>query len=329
MMPRALAPADSSGANIVPLPISHTMPTILEQLSADLTSAVDRASSSVVAIHARRRIPSTGIIWGKGLIVAADHTVHKEDEIDVVFADGSTVQARVTGRDRSTDICILAFDGDQTPASIDAAPARVGQLTLAVGRPGAAATATLGVVSAVGGEWRTARGGRIDQFVRLDMAVYDGFSGSPLVTASGAVAGLCTSGLTRGGAIAIPARTVQRVVDALHANGGLTRRGYLGINTQVVPLPESMRERLGAIGGAVPRFGLMIVSVQDGTAAERAGILLGDVLVGLAGQAMEDPRDVFAALGPESVGHALDASIVRGGQLITVSVTIDPHPDQR
>jgi S1-C subfamily serine protease len=304
------------------------MPTILEQLSDDLATAVDRAAGAVVAIHARRRIPSTGIIWTKGLIVATDHTVHKEEDIDVVLADGTKVQARVTGRDQSTDICILAFDGDCAPATLDVSPLRVGQLTLAVGRPGSHATATLGVISAVSGEWRTARGGRIDQLVRLDMSVYDGFSGSPLVTASGAVAGLCTSGLTRGGAVAIPAKTVERVVEALRKNGGLTRRGYLGINTQVVPLPESMRDRLAPIGGSVPRFGLMIVSVQDGSAAERAGILLGDLLVGLGGQAMEDPRDVFAALGPDSVGKTLDASIIRGGQLTTRSVTIDPHPDE-
>jgi S1-C subfamily serine protease len=304
------------------------MPTILEQLSNDLTTAVDRAAGAVVAIHARRRIPSTGIVWSKGLIVATDHTVHKEEDIEVSFADGTTVQARVTGRDPSTDICILAFDGDRAPATLDVSPLRVGQLTLAVGRPGSQATATLGVISAVGGEWRTARGGRIDQFVRLDMSVYDGFSGSPLVTASGAVAGLCTSGLTRGGAVAIPAKTVERVVEALRKNGGLTRRGYLGINTQVVPLPDSMRDHLAPIGGSVPRFGLMIVSVQEASAAERAGILLGDLLVGLAGQAMEDPRDVFAALGPDSVGKTLDASIIRAGQLTTLSVTIDPHPDQ-
>jgi S1-C subfamily serine protease len=304
------------------------MPTILEQFSNDLASAVDRSANAVVAIHARRRIPSTGVIWAKGLIVAADHTIHKEDDIQVVFADGTSTQARVTGRDRSTDLCILAFDSDRVPATIDVAPVRVGQLTLAVGRPGTQATATLGVISAVGGEWRTPRGGRIDQFVRLDMAVYDGFSGSPLVTASGAVAGICTSGLTRGGAVAIPAKTVERVVEALRKNGGLTRRGYLGINTQVVPLPESMREHLAPIGAAVPRLGLMIVSVQEGSAADRAGILLGDLLVGLAGEAMEDPRDVFAALGPESVDKALDASIIRGGKLITLAITIDPHPDQ-
>lgn len=303
------------------------MSTTLEQLSNDLAAAVDGASQVVVSIHARRRIPSTGIIWEKNLIVAADHTVHKEEDVDVSMPDGTTAGARVTGRDRATDICILALDNDHAPGIIDVAPLRVGQLTLAVGRPGQHATATLGVVSAVGPEWRTARGGRIDQFARLDMAVYDGFSGSPLVTADGRIAGLCTSGLTRGGAIAIPAATVVRVVASLRADGGLTRRGFLGINTQVVPLPESIRERIAPIGEHVPQFGLMIVSVQEGSPAERAGLTLGDLVVGLDGIVMEDPRDVFDALGPSSVGREIAATIIRGGQPVTFPVTVLARPE--
>jgi S1-C subfamily serine protease len=304
------------------------MPSILETLSDDLAASVDRATNVVVAIHARRRIPSTGVLWRSGLVVAADHTVQKDDAIDVRLSDGSVVQARVSGRDASTDICLLRIESDRAPASIDLAPLRVGQLTLSIGRPGADATATLGLVSAVGPAWRTARGGRIDQFVRLDMSVYDGFSGSPLVTAAGRVAGLCTSGLTRGGAIAIPAATVERVIASLEANGGVMRRGFLGIGTHVVPLPESIRTVIQPIGGRVPAVGLMVVSVQPGTPADRAGILIGDVLVGLGGQAMEDPKDVFAALGPESVGRELTGTLVRAGQPLTLTLVVDPHPER-
>lgn len=304
------------------------MSTVLETLSNDLSSAVVKAARAVVAIRARRRIPSTGVIWRQGLIVAADHTVQKDEDIVVLLDDGSETRARVVGRDPATDVCILRMEGDRAPASIDVAPLRVGQLTLAVGRPGDAATASLGVISTVGAEWRTHRGGRIDQFVRLDMAVYDGFSGSPLVTASGTVAGLCTSGLTRGGAIAVPAKTVERVITSLLASGGTNRRGFLGISTQVVPLPESLRARIEPLGGRLPRSGLMVVSVQPGTSADRAGLLLGDLLVGLGGEAMEDPRDVFSALGPDSVGKELQAVIIRGGQPTTVAITIDEHPER-
>jgi S1-C subfamily serine protease len=304
------------------------MPSTLESLSDDLAASVDRATQIVVAIHARRRIPSTGVLWRNGLVVAADHTVQKDDAIDVRLADGGVVQAHVTGRDASTDICLLRIESDRAPASIDVAPLRVGQLALAIGRPGADATATLGLVSAVGPAWRTARGGRIDQFVRLDMSVYDGFSGSPLVTAAGRVAGLCTSGLTRGGAIAVPSATVERVIASLESNGGVMRRGFLGIGTHPVPLPESIRSQIKAIGGRVPTVGLMVVSVQPGTPAERGGILIGDVLVGLGGQTMEDPKDVFAALGPESVGRELSATLVRAGHPHTLTLVVDPHPER-
>ena len=304
------------------------MSTILETLSDDLAASVDRSARFVVAIHARRRIPSTGVIWRPNVIVAADHTVQKDEAIDVRLADGRVAQAHVTGRDASTDICLLEIDGEHTPASVDPTPLRVGQLAISVGRPGADATATLGMVSAVGPAWRTARGGRIDQFVRLDMSVYDGFSGSPLVTAAGRVAGLCTSGLTRGGALVIPAATVERVTTSLQSNGGVLRRGFLGIGTHAVRLPESLRERIEPIGGVVPGVGLMIVSVQPGTPADRAGILIGDVLIGLGGQAMEDPKDVFSVLGPDSVGRELTGTLVRAGQLVTLALVVDAHAER-
>jgi S1-C subfamily serine protease len=303
------------------------MPTTLEALSNDLAAAVDRAARGVVAIHARRRIPSTGIVWRPGVLVAADHTVQKDDDITVVLSDGTEIRARVAGRDPATDICILRVEADAVqPASIDLSPPKVGQLALTVGRPGSEATASLGVVSAVGPEWRTARGGRIDQFVRLDVAVYDGFSGSPLVTASGQVAGLCTSGLTRGSAVAIPAAAVDRVIALLLASGGVSKRGFLGIGTQLVPLPDALRERLAPIGGRVPRSGLMIVAVQPGTSADRAGILLGDLLIGLGNEPIEDPRDVFAALGADTVGRSVSATVIRAGAPITLELTIDEHP---
>lgn len=303
------------------------MPTTLEALSNDLATAVDRASRGVVAIRARRRIPSSGIVWRPGVIAAADHTVQKDEDIGVLLADGGEARARVVGRDPSTDICILRLDAERAqPIAIDLTPPRVGQLVLSVGRPGVDATASLGVVSAVGPEFRTARGGRIDRFVRLDLAVYDGFSGSPLVTAAGEVAGLCTSGLARVAAVAVPATTVDRVVTSLLATGGVTRRGFLGVGTQLVPLPDAIRERLAPIGGTVPRAGLMIVAVQPGTSAERGGILLGDLLIGLGDDAIEDPRDVFAALGPDTVGRELRATVVRAGQPMTLTLTIDEHP---
>src|SRR5581483_8278087 len=128
----------------------------------------------------------------------------------------------LAGRDPGTDLAVLKFDSAGLgPAEIgDTASLKVGHLVLAVGRVSEhGPSASLGVVSATGGAWRTWRGGMLDQFVRLDLAIYDGFSGGPLVDLQGRVVGLNTSGLTRGGALTIPTATVNRVVDEILARG--------------------------------------------------------------------------------------------------------------
>src|ERR1051326_1989212 len=203
---------------------------VLASLSDDLAGAAEAVGRSVVAIHARRRIPASGVVWRDGVVVAAHHTVQRDEDITVTLHDGSTVGASLAGRDPSTDLAVLRLDGGAgaLPPAVrlaDDAP-RPGHLVLALGRPGRGITASLGVVSAVGGEWRTWQGGRIDQFVRLDIAVYDGFSGGPLVEAGGHVLGINSSGLARGMPLTIPATTVDRVADQVLA-GGRLGRGYL------------------------------------------------------------------------------------------------------
>ena len=303
------------------------MSTTLQALSDDLADAVERSGAGVVAIHARRRIPASGVVWRSGLVAAADHTVHKDEDVRVTLADGTDVRGSVAGRDPSTDLCVLRLpDGAPAePVTLDHAPLRVGQVVLAVGRPGAAVAASLGVVSAVGPEWRTWRGGRLDQFVRLDLAIQDGFSGGAVVDAAGRVVGVGTSGLARA-AMVVPAATVDRVVDQLLAGGGRSHPGFLGIGTRPVGLPEAVRERLAPIGGRVPHVGLIVVATEPGAPADDAGILLGDVLVGLGDEPTEDPRDVLAALGPDVVGRQLRATIVRAGAPMTLLVTVGEHP---
>jgi S1-C subfamily serine protease len=303
------------------------MPTLLEQLSTDLADATATAARSVVAVHARRRIPASGILWRPGVIVATHHTVHKDEDVAITLPDGTRARATVAGRDPATDLCILRLDGsgDSTPATLARDPLRVGQLVLAVGRPGPEVTAALGAVSAVGPAWRTWQGGQIDQFVRLDLAVYDGFSGGPLVDGAGRVAGVNTSALSRAGALAIPVPTVERVVDHLLA-GGRTRRGWLGIGAQAVKLPEPIRRTLADTGRDQSQA-LMLVAIEPNSPADGAGLLLGDILLSLGDTPTEDVTDVLAALGPESVGKSLDAAVLRAGERRTVAVTVDEHPN--
>jgi S1-C subfamily serine protease len=307
--------------------MSTTAPAagILAALSDDLAGAVERAARSTVAIHARRRIPSSGTAWRPGVIVAASHTIAREDEISLTLPDGRTAPATLAGRDETTDLAVLRTEAALTPVErADAGALRVGNLVLAVGRPGQSVTASLGVLSAVGAEWRTWQGGRIDRFLRLDLSIYDGFSGGPLVEAGGRALGLNTSGLARGMALTIPGSTVDHVADQILSGGRLTR-GYLGLASQPVRLPEGLRQGLN-LGSD---FGLVIVNVEPDGPADRAGVLLGDILVALDGAPVSEPADVLAALGPDRVGRPIAARLLRAGQPTEVTITVGSRPAGR
>lgn len=308
---------------------STTQPTDplapLAALSDALAASVERAGRSVVAIHARPRIPSSGVLWRPGVVVAAHHTIKRDEEIAVTLDGGRSLPAQLVGRDPSTDLAVLSLqrdDGQGTPATVaDSDTLRVGHLVLAVGRPGEAVTASFGAVSAAGGPWRTAWGGAIDRFLRLDLAIYDGFSGAAVVDVEGRVAGLASSGLVRGGAVALPVSTVNRVVDQLLASGRVPR-GYLGLGMQPVRLPDALVSRLGLAGDG----GAIVLMVEPGGPADRAGILLGDVLVALGGEPVRDTGDVLAALGTDTVGQELSARVVRGGELTELTVVVTERP---
>lgn len=299
--------------------------TTLRALSDDLASAVERAGRSVVAIHARPRIPASGIYWRDGIVVAASHTIRKDQDITITLPDGSRAQAQLVGRDGGTDLAILRFDGTPANGALSVAARapdaglRVGSLVLAVGRPGDdGVTTSLGVISAVGDKWRTWSGGEIDRFVRLDLAIYDGFSGGALVDPDGSVLGMNCSALARGTPLAIPNATVERVVDALLTRGHVAR-AYLGVAMQPVRLTLSLAEKLGV--GDAPH-GVLVVMVESESPADRAGLLVGDVIISVAGRTVAEPQDVAELLGGERVGSDLELDIVRGGERRTLTVTV-------
>jgi len=295
---------------------------ILAGLSNDLAEAVARVSRSVVAVHARRRIPSSGIVWRNGAVVAASHTINRDENISVTLPDGSTTEATLAGRDPATDVAVLRIESDAAPAERAAdANLQVGRMVLAVGRPGPEVTASLGIVSALGGEWRTWQGGRIDRFVRLDISVYDGFSGGPLVEADGKVLGMNSSGLARAAALALPAATVDRVADELLRKGRVAR-GYFGLAVQPVRLPRGGRSERGAVG-------LVIVNLEPGGPAERAGLLMGDIITGLEGRTVVDPADLVALLGSEAVGKSVSLEILRAGEARSMKVEIGERPSRK
>lgn len=292
----------------------------LLSLSNELAGAVERIAPSIVAVHARRRLPSTGIHWRPGFVVTAEHTVRAEDGLTVETPDGRSHPATLIGRDAGTDLAVLKtsdLDGPPAPRGDDGA-LRVGHMVLALGY---GPRASWGVISALGPRWRTWRGGEIDRLVRLDLVLYPGFSGGPLVDAAGHVVGVNTSALARDSRLAVPVTTVGRVVDELLRQGHVSR-GYLGIGMQPVRLPDGLRAALGLPGDG----GLIVVTVEPDGPAARAGLLLGDVLVALDGVPTADLDDVQGRLGGDRIGTTVTALVVRAGARAEVRVTVGERP---
>jgi len=178
-------------------------------------------------------------------------------------------------------------------------------------------SASLGIVSAIANEWRSWRGGVIERLFRLDLAIYDGFSGGPLVDARGRVVGIDSSGLARGVATALPRSTVDRVTDQLLAAGHIAR-GYVGLAMQPVRLPGALVRALDLKSDG----GVILVGVEPGGPGEKAGAMIGDVMVALDGKPVRTADDLVAALGPESVGRTVRAFIIRGGAPRELSIVV-------
>ncbi len=304
----------------MPAPKSNSSSSTLSDLSSQLAAAVERASTSIVAIHARRRIPSSGVLWRDGVIVSASHTVRRDGDVAVTLPSGDSATATVAGRDPGTDVVALRLVGSATApipaaARANADSLRIGSLVLAVGRPGPNATASFGIVSALVDDWRSAHGARLDRVLRLDLAVYDGFSGGAAVDATGGLLGLNNSALARGTAAALTVSTVDRIVDELLAHGHMPRP-YIGVAVQPVSVtPGQLRQH-----GLAHDAALMVVAVAEGSPAERAGLLPGDVLLKASEQPLERPVDLLDALAAVAERGTLTITLLRGGSMTTVSV---------
>lgn len=296
--------------------------TALQSLSDDLAAAVDRASAALVSVHARRRIPASGILWKPDVVITNHHVIQREEGIKVTLADGTTVGATLAGRDPATDIAALRLERPApTSAALGHGPLKVGQLVLALGRPGPAVTAALGVVSSAGGEWRTWSGGRIDQFVSLDVSIYDGFSGGALVNSAGEIVGMNSSGLSRGAAMTIPFPTIIRVAEQLLTSGHM-RRGYVGVGLQSVRLPSAIASQLTPARDV----GLMVVSVDDGGPAALAGLHIGDVIVAFDGHPASEPSEMLAQLTGDRIGQIAAVRVLRAGAFADLLLTVGERP---
>src|SRR5450432_73681 len=281
----------------------------LAALSSELAAAVEQAGSLVVAVHARPRFSSSGVFWRPGVIVTAQHTVRREEEIVVTLPDGNNVAATLVGTDAGTDIAVLKVDPAAVPGASQAVPAASpapGNLVLCIGRSeDSGVNATMGIVSAVSGAWRTWRGGRLDHYIRLDLTLYPGSSG-------GAIVGIATSALSRIAGVAIPAATIDRVVDEILTRGHVTR-GYLGVGLQPVELPDHQK-------------GLIVLSLEPEGPSAKAGVLIGDILVALGGTAVTDTEEIQLVMEGHAVGQTVEAAVLRGGVSRKIAITVGERP---
>ncbi len=290
----------------------------LRVLSEGMADAVERVGPSVVRVNGRRRRAASGVIYAAGRVLTASHVLEREEDLSIVTHHGRTLEANFVGRDPYTDLAVLDVpELEESVAEPTVSGVRVGQVSLAVARPGREGLrASFGVVSAVGGPLRTGRGVRLERYVQTDATPYPGFSGGPLIDAEGAVLGITALGLAQGVALAVPSEVAWRVAGALEERGSV-KRGYLGILSQPVHLPSAQ-----SAGLEVGRGGLLVVGVEDGSPAGKGGILLGDILVSLDATPVTDTDELQALLTGDRVGREVPVGVVRGGEFQTLRVTV-------
>ncbi len=290
-----------------------------ESLSNTFVSAVQRAASSVVAVHGRHRTNSSGILWRDGLVVTSDSALRRDEHLHITLPSGETVAATLKGRDSSTDLAVLAYEhAGAAAAAFTREKLQPGQLIFTVGRTrDTGPIATMGIISGVAQNWRTWRGGKLDEFVRLDTSIYPTSIGGAVVTAAGELIGIVAGGLSRSSVLAITGSTIERVADGL-ATKGRVARGYLGVGLQPVGIPAALQQ--------AQETGVMVITVEDNGPAAAAGIMMGDVLLAVGQDRITSVEALHAALDSSSVGKQLPLTYLRAGAVQQATVTIAERP---
>ena len=294
-----------------------TESNLLSTFSNQMADAVERVAPALVLVSGRQGRAASGVVYAQDLVLTADHVLEREEDLSIQTHDNRTLPAQFAGRDLATDLAVLRVANLGLQAAAAASePARVGQLVLAVGRSeNEGPMASVGIVSAVGGPLRMARGATLERYIRTDAIPYPGFSGGPLINTQGEVLGITTTGLVNSATLAIPTAIAWGIAETL-AQQGFIKRGYLGISSQLVQLPEAQR------AGKTQEHGLLIVQVDENSPAQKGGLILGDILIELDGQALKDAEDLRALLTGDRVDKTIPLEVIRGGKLQTLQVTI-------
>src|SRR5215467_7658533 len=323
-----LTDALRGGRNAAPESISADDQALLDSYSQTVIDVVDRVGPAVVRLAVRNGDPARSrggsgsgvIVAPDGLILTNSHVAGAASRIEVTTADGQDLRARLVGDDPDTDLALIRIDEPATLPSArlgDSKRLKRGQLVIAIGNPlGFESTVTTGVVSALGRSLRSRNGRLIDDVIQTDAALNPGNSGGPLVSSRGEVVGINTAVImgAQGICFAVAANTASFVLGELVRHGRV-RRAFIGIAAQQTAIPPLRRRAAGLIQDRA----VMIGTIEPDSAAERAGLRPGDLIVALDGIAIAGADDLVRALTGDKIGRSIAFDVLRGTERLTVA----------
>jgi len=316
---------------------------LLDAYSQAVMSAAEQVSPAVVNIDVSHRLPDhpataarfphevrgsgSGFVFTPdGFILTNSHVVHQATKMEVTLSDGHSYLATLVGDDLDTDLAVIRIDAPRlVPARLgDSHTLQVGRLVIAIGNPyGFQCTVTAGVVSALGRSLRSGSGRLIDDLIQTDAALNPGNSGGPLVTSQGEVIGVNTAAIlpAQGLCFAIAINTATFVASRLMRDGKI-RRSYIGVAGQNVTLPR----RLVRLYDLPSDRGVLVVSLDRGSPAQRAGVHEGDVIIGYGTQTIAGIDDLHRLLTAEQVGSRALLTIIRRAEKLQLEITPEASP---
>lgn len=288
-----------------------------KDLSRGLSESVQKAERFTLTVDGRHGYPSSGVAYDKKHVLTASHTIDRDEEISVKNAEGGESPGRVIGRDMHNDLALIELEKEisDAPKPAEEVPA-VGQLVLALARPtDEGIQASLGIISIVGGRYRSWGGGHIEGVMRSDAERYPGFAGGPLIDVEGGLLGVNTYGFGRSSPLTIPAEKAWKIAETLLKEGSI-KQGYLGIRSQPVNLKDP------ASLGRKQDIGLLVVDVEEGSPASKGGLLVGDIVTAIAGTPVESHDALLGGLAGETIGQPAEIEVIRGGSPMKLKVTV-------
>jgi S1-C subfamily serine protease len=291
---------------------------VLQALSDEVAGIAKKVSPSVVRVGSGHRTGS-GVVWSEdGQIITASHVVGRRNVVDVDLGGDKTYEAKVMGQDPYTDIAVLKVEG-QGLQSIQKGSSKnlsVGQFVLALANPfGGQPSMTSGIITSSKRTLRGWGGMVMEDVIITDARLNPGYSGGPLVDATGSMIGLNTAYISSRG-VAVPVATIQRTVETLATKGHMSR-AYLGILSDSISLPEEVRTQTNLDQDE----GLIVLGVEKNTPAKKAGLAIGDVIVKFGNEIVGNLYDLHKVLSGDVVGKTVKISVLRGERLTELTIT--------